>query len=118
MTKRLTLLAACLLPAADPLYADDAEDAAAKAVEKLGGAVTRDDADPAHPVGAVNLAASPATDARLNALAALKGLTTLDLTVCLSVGDEGMNQVAGLKGLEKLNIAYTGVPCFVATNLP
>jgi hypothetical protein len=88
MRKRLPVLAACLLPAAASACAGDAEGAAAKAVEKLGGAATRDDADPAHAVVAVNLAASPTTAAHLNAVAALKALKTLDLTVCLDVGDE------------------------------
>jgi internalin A len=109
MRKRLLLIAACQLLAAGPVYADDAEDAAAKAIEKLGGAVTRDDADAAHPVVAVILAASPTTDAQLKALAALKAVRTLDLTVCLGVSDEGMKHVAGLKGLETLNLGYTGV---------
>jgi hypothetical protein len=109
MRTRLALLASGLLLAAGPACAGDAEDAAAKVVEKLGGAVEHDEADPAHPVVAVNLAATPTTDARLKALAALKALKKLDLTVCLGVGDEGMKQVAALKRLETLNICYTGV---------
>ena len=46
MSHRLLPLAGCvLLLAAAPLLADDAEDQAVKAVEKLGGKVVRDDKD-------------------------------------------------------------------------
>ena len=51
----LSAALASLLLAAAPLYADGTEDAAAQAAEKLGGSVTRDDSDPAHPVVAVDL---------------------------------------------------------------
>jgi Leucine Rich repeat len=109
MTKRLPLLAACLLLAAVPLYANDADAAAAKAVEKRGGTVTRDDVDPTHPIVAVNLTAVPVTDAGLKDFAALNALKTLDLTLCIGVMAVGMKQVAALKGLETLNLGYSGI---------
>ena len=109
MRNRLALLAACLLlSAAAPVYAGGAEDAAVKAVEKLGGTVTRDVDDPAHPVVAVSFVGVPVTDRGLRELAPLKHLRTLDLAVCLGVTDAGLKDVAGLKGLEELNLSYTG----------
>src|SRR5262249_26075551 len=109
MTQRLALLTTCLLLAAGPLYADDAEDTAAKAVEKLGGKVTRDDKDPAHPVGAVSLPGTPVTDAGLKELAAVKALQTLDLSGCPKVTDAGLKQLAALKGLKELHLGGVGV---------
>ena len=54
-----------LLLAAVPLYADDAEDQAVKAVETLGGKVIRDDKDPAHPVVEVDSSSTtPGVDGR------------------------------------------------------
>jgi hypothetical protein len=82
LSKRLALLTACLLLAAAPASAGDAEDAAARAVQKDGGTITRDDSDPAHPVVAVSLAFLPATDAQLQPLTACKSLKSLDLTLC------------------------------------
>ncbi|HVS34214.1 MAG TPA: hypothetical protein VMS17_01455 [Gemmataceae bacterium] len=108
MTKLLPLLAAALLLAAGTLYADDAEDAAVKTVERLGGTVSRDEADPAHPVVGVSLAFVPATDAQLKGLSALKRLRALDLTLSQAT-DKGMNVVAGLDGLETLYLGYTDV---------
>jgi internalin A len=98
-----------LLLAAAPLYADDAEDAAVKAVEKLGGKATRDEGDPAHPVVAVNLAGVPVGDGDLKSVAALTRLKTLDLSVCLAVTDAGLKHLTGLKRLEVLNLGYSGV---------
>ncbi len=75
------MLSAWLLLAAVPQYADDAEDAAVKAVEKLGGTATRDDKDPARPVVAVNPVAAPVTDTRLKDVAALRsGCATAKVT--------------------------------------
>ena len=98
---------AFLLSAA-PLYADDAEDAAVKAVEKLGGSVARDDTDPNRPVVAVSFVAVPVTDRELKCLAPLKRLKTLDLAVCLGVTDAGLKELATLKRLQELNLSYTG----------
>ena len=109
MRTRLVLIAAGPVLSAAPLHADDIEDRAVEAVKKLGGSVTRDDADPAHPVIGVNLVARPATDSDLFDVALLEGLRSLSLSVCLGVTDKGMKYMAGLSGLEKLDLAYTGV---------
>jgi internalin A len=79
MSKVLPLVIGLLL-AVPSLYADDAEEKALKLVKRLGGTVTRDDKDPAHPVVSVDLTATIMTDAGLKDLAALKGLQTLDLS--------------------------------------
>ncbi len=102
-----TALAVSLLSAA-PLYAGDAEAGAVKAVEKLGGSVVRDDTDPARPVVAVSFVAVPVTDRELKCLAALKGLKTLDLALCLGVTDAGVKELAALKVVQELNLSYTG----------
>ena len=68
------LLLACLSGAA---RADEAS--AVKAVEKLGGKVTRDDKLPGKPVIGVNLGGTGVTDAGLKELKELKQLTTLGL---------------------------------------
>src|ERR1700704_2784555 len=70
----VVLLLACLSGAA---WADEAS--AVKAVEKLGGKVTRDDKLPGKPVIAVNLAGTQVTDASLKELKDLKQLTSLNL---------------------------------------
>jgi hypothetical protein len=108
MTKRLPLLAACLLLAAAPLYANDAEDAAAKTVKRLGGGLTSDETDPARPVVGVDLAGVAVADGDLKTLTALKQLKTLDLSVCLAVTDAGLKHLTALKRLEVLNLGYTG----------
>src|SRR5438874_4326071 len=69
------LLLACLSGAA---RADEAS--AVKAVEKLGGTVTRDDKLPGKPVIGVNLAGTQVTDAGLKELKDLKQLTYLDVS--------------------------------------
>ena len=80
-----------LLLAAVPLYADDAEDQAVKAVEKLGGKVVRDDKDPARPVVEVDLEQSwRVTDADLKELAVLKDLRKLVLFSCEGVTDASL----------------------------
>ena len=108
MKLHLILLVACLLALAAPLCADDAEGAAVKVIEKLGGTATRDEDDPARPVVTVSFVGAPVTDRGLKELAPLKHLRTLDLAVCLGVTDAGLKDVAGLKGLEELNLSYTG----------
>ena len=68
------MLLACLSGAA---RADEAS--AVKAVENLGGKVTRDDKLPGKPVIGVNLAGTKVTDAGLKELKDLKHLTSLNL---------------------------------------
>jgi hypothetical protein len=87
MSKRRPLLTACLLLPAAPASAGNAEDAGVKAVGKLGGTVTCDEADPAHPVVGVNFAFVAVSDAQLKHLAAVKELRSLDLALCLGVTD-------------------------------
>jgi hypothetical protein len=66
MSHRLLPLAGCvLLLAAAPMYADDAEDQAVKAVQKFGGRVVRDDNDPGKHVVEVFLGETGVTDAGL-----------------------------------------------------
>src|SRR5262249_15191187 len=97
MTKYVVLLAAYLLLAV-PLYADDAE-AAAKAVEKLGGKVTLDDKDAARPIVGVDLSFTDLADKGLKDLAALQRLQTLNLggTKITAVG---LKELAPLKMLQ------------------
>src|SRR5437016_6313067 len=82
------MLLACLSGAA---RADEAS--AVKAVEKLGGKVTRAENLPGKPVIAVNLAGAQVTDAVLKELKDLKQLTTLNLNATPVTG-------AGLKELK------------------
>ena len=99
----LPLAVGVLLLAAAPLRADDAEDQAAKAIEKLGGKVVRDDKDPDQPVIEVDFGRTKVTDAGLKEMAPLKGLQSLDLAGT-QVTDAGLKQLADLKGLLKLNL--------------
>jgi len=110
MTNRLHVLAGCvLLLAAAPLLADEAEDQAVKAVEKLGGKVKRDDKDPAKPVVGVGLSGAKVTDAGLKELSALKELKELDLHACPGVTDAGLKNLVGLKELKTLYVGGTKV---------
>src|ERR1700733_4793066 len=77
--RRLPPAAFLLLLAAAPLRADDAEDQAVKAVEKLGGTMVRDDNNPTRTIVEVDLSGTLVTDAGLKELAPLKGLLTLKL---------------------------------------
>jgi hypothetical protein len=98
----------CLTAA--PLFADDAEDRAAKAVEKLGGQVVRDDKDPAKPVVAVTMPQyGKVTYADLKGLEALKGLKSLDLSSCEGLTGAAPGALAMLKGLQTLNLDGTDV---------
>src|SRR5438093_1309967 len=93
------MLLACLSGAA---RADEAS--AVKAVEKLGGKVTRDDKLPGKPVIGVRLHEIGVADAALKELADLKQLTWLSLTVC-RVTDAGLKE---LKHLKQLNTVILG----------
>ncbi len=105
----LPVAAGVLLLAAAPVRADDAEDQAEKAVQKLGGMVVRDDKDPAKPVIKVDLSFKKVTDVDLKALADLKGLRSLDLGFT-GLTDAGLKELAGLQGLQtlKLGLGCTG----------
>jgi hypothetical protein len=95
MTIRLPALAGfLLLLAAAPLLADEAEDNAVKAVEKLSGRVEHDDKAPGKPVAAVDLhECKRVTDASLKELAGLKGLQTLNLLDCKGVTYPGVAEL-------------------------
>ena len=95
------MLLACLSGA---VRADEAS--AVKAVEKLGGKVTRDDKLPGKPVIAVNFNLNPVTDAALKELADLKQLTTLDLSLT-QVTDAGLKELKDLKQLTSLYLYGT-----------
>src|SRR5258708_5642623 len=71
------------------------EASAVKAIENLGGKVTRDDKLRGKPVIGVNLSFTKATDAGLKELKELKQLTSLDLSF-------SQVTVAGLKELKDL----------------
>ena len=96
-------LLACLSGAA---RADEAS--AVKAVENLGGKVTRDDKLPGKPVIGVHLHEIGVTDAALKELADLKQLTWLSLTVT-RVTDEGLKELKHLKQLTALGLSHTKV---------
>src|SRR5438067_2530453 len=101
------MLLACLSGAA---RADEAS--AVKAVEKLGGTVTRDDKLPGKPVIGVNFNANPhvVTDAILKELKHFKQLTTLGLGGnCFQVTDAGLKELADLKQLTTLGLGRTQV---------
>ena len=95
------MLLACLSGAA---RADEAS--AVKAVEKLGGKVTRDDKLPGKPVTGVSLFTTAVTDAGLKELKDLKQLTTLDLDGT-KVTDAGLKELKDLKQLTSLNLMNT-----------
>jgi internalin A len=101
----LTVFALLLLAA--PARADEAEDAAVKAVEKLGGKVRRG-RDDVGAVTAVNLSNAKVTAADLKALVAFKSLNTLNLSRT-DVGDSALKELAPLTGLTDLNLNFTRV---------
>jgi hypothetical protein len=74
--------------------ADPAENAAAAAVKKLGGQVTRDNTQPAKPVTEVSLHHTKTTDADLKDLAALSQLRKLKLSSTQVTG-VGLKDLAG-----------------------
>src|SRR5881398_2547136 len=90
------ILLACLSGAA---RADEAS--AVKAVENLGGKVTRDDKLPGKPVIGVNLGHTKVTDAGLKEWKDLKQLTSLALN-STGVTGTGLKELADLKQLTSL----------------
>src|SRR5947209_13191588 len=97
---------ALLILSSGAARADEAS--AVKAVEKLGGKVTRDDKLPGKPVIEVNLAGSKVTDGGLKELKDLKHLTSLNLGWA-KVTDVGLKELKELKQLTSLSITYTSV---------
>src|SRR5262245_54211681 len=97
LSPRLALIAVLVLAVCGmTLRADEAEDRAVKAVEKLGGKVTRDDKQPGKPVIALDLSWTKMTDTRLKDLKDLKDLQSLILHFTL-VTDVGMKELRDLK---------------------
>lgn len=92
--------------------ADEAEDRAVAAVEKLGGHVTRDEAKPGRPVVAVSFTGgfglSEATDLHLKELAPFKELATLDLSNT-KVTNAGLRELAQFTKLTSLSLLSTKV---------
>src|SRR5437870_2879959 len=97
------LLLACLSGAA---RADEAS--AVKAVENLGGKVTRDDKLPGKPVIGVNLGGTKVTDAGLKELKQVKQLTDLNLDDT-PVTDAGLKELKHFKQLTALDLKATPV---------
>ena len=119
-----------LLALSNPGRADEAEDAAVKAIEKAGGKITRDLTVPAKPVVGV-LLPDTATDDHmkllrtipglqkveipggevsndgLRELLPLKKLKVLEMSHLRGVTDDGMGTLAKLTGLERLALNYT-----------
>src|SRR5436190_24324190 len=81
------------------LRADEPEEQAVKAVEKLAGYVTRDDKQKGNPVVAVNLSDTRVTDKELKELAALKQLKKLELRRT-KVTDAGLKVLAPLDRIQ------------------
>ncbi len=75
MTRQALAAVLLVLLSATGLRADDAEDRAIRAINKLGGRFTRDDKTAAKAVVAVTLYGFEVTDATLKEL---KGLTSLE----------------------------------------
>jgi hypothetical protein len=99
----LALVAGCSRPPAD-----EAEEKAVRAIEQLGGRITRDDKAEGPPVVRVDLSKTQVTDAELKELQELKGLQDLAL-VGTQVTDAGLKELKDLKGLQTLNLTGTHV---------
>src|SRR5436190_11057360 len=97
------MLLACLSGAA---RADEAS--AVKAVEKLGGKVTRDDKLPGKPVIGVSFFGTQVTDAGLKELKDLTQLKELSL-YGPQVTDAGLKELKDLKQLTTLDLSGTQV---------
>jgi internalin A len=90
------------------LSADEAEDKAVQAVEKLGGKVARDERAQGKPVVVVDLERTKAMDKGLKQLVGLKRLRHLALDYT-AVTDAGLKEVAAFKQLQLLGLHGTKV---------
>jgi internalin A len=104
----LSFLSLLLTWVGQPQAAPDPEEAAVKAIEKLGGDVMHDKNDPTKPVVGVYLILTPAKDKDLKVLAGLKELKTLTIKNSGITG-AGLKELAGLKRFHTLNLANSGV---------
>lgn len=108
-----------MLLAAAVVHAGDAQDKAVKAVERLGGMVTRDETQPGKPIVGVDLSFKQVTDADLKELAPLKNLKNLnlayprhrddDFTQPRLVTDDGLKHLAQLNNLTAIDLTGTKV---------
>ncbi len=85
----------------------DEQDAAVKAIEKLGGKVVRDAKVPGMPVVEVDLGAFDVNDDDLVVLKPLKHLRKLALGSGINGG--GLKEIKDLKNLQELNLTFTAV---------
>jgi internalin A len=90
------------------IRADEAEDKAVKAIQDLGGRITRDMNAKDKPIVSVDLGSTKVTDAGLKHLAGLKQLQWLNLTNT-KVTDVGLKPLARLKHLRELDLRNTKV---------
>ena len=79
-------------------HADEAEDAAVKFIQDLGGRITRDEKAPNKPIVVVQLGSTKVTDAGLKHLVGLKQLRALFLADT-KVTDAGLKELVKLKQL-------------------
>src|SRR5262249_27129886 len=108
MTKNVVLPAVYLLLAVVPLHAEENENTAGKAVEKLGGKVTLDNKDPAKPIVGVDLSFTDVMDKGLKDLAPLQRLQALNLGGT-KITEVGLKELAPLKMLQRLHLDGTQV---------
>ena len=97
-TAVLLSVALLIVAIAAPVCADDAEDKALAAVERLGGQVLRDATKPGKPVRDVTISGKGVKDADLKDLAGFKELGWLTLHNS-EVTDAGLKELAQLKQL-------------------
>jgi Leucine-rich repeat (LRR) protein len=112
-TTHRTLTGAALVLALAPwmavsIRADEAEDNAVAAIEKLNGRITRGQKAKGKPIVGVDLSGTKLTDAGLKHLAGLKQLQWLLLSFN-KVTDAGLKHLAGLKQLQWLDLSHTKV---------
>jgi len=105
---RTALVGAAMLSASLPGAARADEATAVKAVERLGGYVTRDDKLPGRPVTGVRLGGLQVTDASLEELKAFEHLATVTLFSSPATGT-GFKVLRGLKKLTTLELQNTDV---------
>ncbi len=84
------------------------EEKAVKAIEALGGRVTRDEKLPGRPVVGVHLDGTTVTDADLKNLKELKGLGSLGLADT-QITDSGLKDLKELKDLWRLDLTSTQI---------
>ncbi len=90
------------------IRADEAEDKAVKAIQKLGGRIIRVRVAKDQPIVRVELSRTKVTDAGLKHLAGLKQLRTLYLDHT-KVTDAGLKHLSGLRQLQWLHLGHTQV---------